>query len=113
MKATAQGVRDLLEQVGPLTTLEILAFFPDAEYRSLAAILSNMRKRLATKRVYICEWTRDVGQGKSYLRPVYALGSKPDARKPPPVSNAEKCKRWKAKQRVPKINSVWALGALA
>ena len=111
MKATAQGVRDLLEQVGPLTTLEIAAFFPDTRYQDVAAILSNMRKRLATKRVYICEWTRDIGQGKSYLRPVYALGSRPDARKPPAVTNAEKCKRWKAKQRIPACNSVWTWAA--
>ena len=111
MKATAQGVRDLLEQVGPLTTLEISAFFPTTRYQDVAAILSNMRKRLATKRVYICEWTRDVGQGKSYLRPVYALGSRPDARKPPAVTNAEKCKRWKAKQRIPACTSVWTWAA--
>lgn len=111
MKATAQGVRDLLEQVGPLTTLEISAFFPDTPYRYLAAYVSNMRKRMATKRIYICEWTRDIGQGKTYLRPVYALGSKPDARKPRPLSNSERCKRWKAKQRIPAVNSVWAWGS--
>ena len=112
MKATSQGVRELLGHVGPLTTLEISAFFPDTRYQDVAAILSNMRKRLVTKRVYICEWTRDIGQGKSYLRPVYALGSRPDARKPRPVTNAEKCQRWRKKQRIPKVNSVWALGAL-
>ena len=109
MKATAQGVRDLLEQVGPLATAEVATFFPDTRYQDVAAIMSNMRKRLATKRVYICEWTREIGQGKSYLRPVYALGSKPDARKPSPVSNSKKCQRWREKQRIPKINSVWSL----
>ena len=111
MKATAQGVRDLLEQVGPLATAEVATFFPDTRYQDVAAILSNMRKRLATKRVYICEWTREVGQGKSYLRPVYALGNKPDARKPRPVSNAEKCGRWRAKNRIPICNSVWTWAA--
>ena len=111
MKATSQGVRDLLGHVGPLTTAEVAQFFPDTRYQDVAAILSNMRKRLVTKRVYICQWTRDIGQGKSYLRPVYALGSRPDARKPPPVSNAEKCKRWKAKQRIPVCNSVWTWAA--
>ena len=113
MKATAQAIRDLLEHVGPLTAAEISAFFPDTRYRHLAAQLSNMRKRLVTKRVYILEWVRDIGQGKNYLRPVYALGSKSDARKPRPVTNAEKCRRWKAKQRVPKVNSVWTWAAQA
>lgn len=112
MKATASAVRDLLAKVGPLTAMEVAKFFPESRYQDVSSILSNMRKRLATKRVYICEWTHD-GVGKFYLRPVYALGAKRDAKKPECLSPAQRCKRWREKQRVPKVNSIWTWAAQA
>lgn len=112
MKVSHQAMRELLASVGPLTTREAAEFFSDSPHVNVSAVLSTMRHG-ARKQVYIESWTRDNGHGKTYLRAVYALGDQPDAKKPRNLSNSERCKRWKAKRRIPAINSVWALGALA
>lgn len=110
MKVSHASMRELLATVGPLTTAEAAAFFPGSSAQNVAAVLSTMRTG-AHKQVYIAEWTRDNGHGKEYLRAVYALGDKPDARKPRRISNAESCKRWKAKRAIPKVaNSIWNWG---
>lgn len=49
---------------------------------------------------------------------VYALGDKPDARRPRRLTNAERCRAWKARVGLapghrPPPNSVWQLGAMA
>lgn len=112
MKVSHQAMRELLASVGPLTTREAAEFFSDSSHVNVSAVLSTMRTGVR-KQVHIAEWTRDNGHGKEYLRAVYALGDQPDAKKPRNLSNSERCKRWKAKRRIPAINSVWALGALA
>jgi hypothetical protein len=113
MKATNEAIREVLATVGPMTSAEIHAFFPDSTIRDVSSALGNMRIALAVKRVYICEWTKEsVYGGKLYPRPVYALGAKPDARKPKNLTNAEKLRRSRAKNKIPKINSVWALAGV-
>lgn len=111
MKLTHDNVRDLLADVGPLTSRELSEFFPDATQWNVSSALSSMR-RARHKRVYIKEWRRSLEDAREHIRAVYALGSKPDARRPRSITNAEKCQRWKNKQRIPKVNSVWALGSL-
>jgi len=112
VKLTHAAVRDLLETVGPMTMRDLAEFFPGSTQWNVSAVLSSMRTA-ATKRVYIMEWDRQLVERRVYIRPVYALGDKPDARKPKPMTNAEKLRRSRAKNRIPKVNSVWALGALA
>jgi hypothetical protein len=111
MKATHDSVREVLATVGPLTSREVAAFFPGVPHRHVAAILSTLRSA-ARKQVYVYGWTRDNGHGRTYLRAVHALGDLPDARKPAPLTNAQRCQRWKDKRAVPKVaNSVWTWGA--
>ena len=110
MKLTHDNVRDLLADVGPLTSREVAEFFPEASHWNVSSALSALR-RARNKQVYIKTWRRALEGNREHIRAVYALGSRPDARKPPPVSNAEKCKRWKAKQRIPVCNSVWTWAA--
>lgn len=109
MKVSHAAVLDVLAAVGPLTSREIAEFFPGSTYENVSAVVSTLRN-LATPRVYICAWTRDNGHGKQYLRAVYAVGDKPEARKPRPLNNRERCARRRAKQRpaaagIP--NSIW------
>lgn len=108
MKVTHAGVRELLATVGPLTSHEVAEFFPDSRQQEVAAVLSTMRQ-LAKKQVQIVAWTRNSDVCKTYLRAVYALGDGPDARKPRPFNNAQRCARRRAKQALPRVpNSVFA-----
>lgn len=98
MKVSHAAVLDVLTTVGPLTSREIAEFFPGSSYENVSAVVSTLRN-LATPRIYICAWTRDNGHGKAYLRAVYAVGDLPEARKPRPLSNRQRCAKWRAKQR--------------
>lgn len=110
MKVSHAAVLDVLAKVGPLTSREIAEFFPGVSHENVSAVVSTLRN-LATPRVYICAWTRDNGHGKTYLRAVYAIGDEPEARKPRPLSNRERCARHRAKRRPTAAagtpNSVW------
>lgn len=109
MKVTHAAVLDVLTRVGPLTSREVTEFFPGVSHENVSAVVSTLRN-LATPRIHICAWTRDNGHGKSYLRAVYAVGDGPEARKPRPLSNRERCARRRAKQRpvaAGTANSIW------
>jgi hypothetical protein len=110
MKLSHENVRSVLHECGPLTSREIARFFPDERHQSVAAVVSALR-RAAKKQVYIHAWSREnVETTRDYLRAVYALGDKADARKPAPMSNAERCSRWKARTTRPTCpTSVWDL----
>ena len=112
MKLTHDNVRELLADVGPLTSREVAEFFPEASHWNVSSALSALR-RARNKQVYIKTWRRNLEGNREHIRAVYALGNKPDARRPQAVTNAEKCQRWRKKQRIPTVNSVWALGDLA
>lgn len=107
----SEQIRQVLATVGPLTSRELVEFFPDRNHRDVTSALCRMRDKLMHKRVYIAEWTRDNGYGRTVLRPVFALGDKTCAQRPRTFNNAQRCKRYRDKNRVPKINSVWSLGA--
>lgn len=110
MKASHATIRETLEACGPLTSREIHQFFPASSQQDVSAMISTMR-HLATQQVYIHSWVRENDYGKDYLRAVYALGAKPDARKPRKLTNAERCRRHKQRRAIPKAaNSVfnWA-----
>lgn len=107
MKASYANVRGVLEHCGPLTMQEVAQFFPDHHYTEVAAMITGMRAKV-TKRIYIKEWTRE-GIGRRYLRAIYALGDRPDARKPPPMTNAQWQRESRARRALPKAaNSVFS-----
>lgn len=112
MKLNYENVCSVLAHSGPLTMREVAGFFPDEYYPNVSSLLSAMRKRLKTKRVHIHHWTRE-GVGRKYLRAVYALGNRPDARKPPTLSASERRRAHKERKKLPTApNSVWQLGAM-
>ena len=114
MKLTHENVRGVLA-AQPMTSREAAAFFPGYRHQDVAAVISTMR-HLATPQVYILLWTRDADGMKTYLRAVYALGNRRDARKPAPLGNAERSARKRARRKSPAApgtpNSVWQLGGL-
>ena len=111
-RASHAAIRETLAACGPLTSRELMSFFPDSTQQDIAGLLGSMRKRVAVKQVYVHSWTREADHARDYIRAVYALGNLPDARKPKPMTNAERCRRHKARRAIPKVpNSVFALGA--
>ena len=111
MKVSHPGVRQTLAACGPLTSREIAAFFPSSSHADVSAMISSMR-RLATKQVYIHAWVRENDYGRDYLRAVYALGNERDAPKPRAMTNAERCRRHKARRALPRAaNSVFTWAA--
>lgn len=110
MKPTFAGIRDILRHCGPLTMRDIAQFYPGVDYHDVAKYIAAMRTCVVTKQLYIQSWTME-GYGRRYPRPVYALGDKPDARKPKPVSASERAKQYRQRRKVPQAaNSVftWA-----
>jgi len=91
------AVRDLLRTIGPMTSAELLKFFPGRSLRDVSSSLGKMRG-LARPQVRIHDWVREADGQKCYLRAVYALGSGRDAPKPPTFTNAERTRRYKAKR---------------
>jgi len=83
---------DALERIGPMTARQI-----DKEIgRPVGTTSKNLRLLMAPtvlprapKRVYIHSWTQDEEGCRSYLRAVYAAGSKKDAEKPARLTNAQ------------------------
>lgn len=107
MKPSFANIRGVIEFSGPLTMREISQFFPDYPYRNISSAITCMRG-LAKRLIYIESWTME-GVGRRYPRAVYALGDLPDARKPRKVSNAVRCREYRARRRVPDVaNSVFA-----
>ena len=109
MKPSFANIRDVLHICGPLTMREVAQFFPDVHYRQVSSFLTAMRLTVVTKQIHIQSWTME-GFGRRYPRPVYALGNKPDARKPKRLSQAERCREYRRRMKPPAnvANSVFA-----
>lgn len=108
MDLTHAAVRDLLRTIGPMTSQELTTFFPGTTQRHVAAVVSSMRSAVR-RQVRIHAWVREADGQRSYLRPVYAIGTGRDAPKPEPITNAERVRRYKAKMALGRgaPTSVW------
>jgi len=102
--STASKILNLLAEVGPMTRIEIEKTL-GSNPNDTATCLGYLRSRRTgyggskPRQVRISGWERDDQGGSSrlYPRPVYALGSNPDAPKPPPVTQHDRnVKRWAA-----------------
>lgn len=97
-------VEAALERNGPMTRAELeLELGPQA-----SGGLQNLH-RSKKKRVFICTWRRESEGVRDYLRPVYALGSAPDAAKPPAYTTTESNRAWRKRHRG-RVSSVFQLG---
>lgn len=61
------------------------------------------------KRIYIADWTRQDEGGRNYLRAVYALGNKPNKPKPDALTQKEKSKNYRRRNKG-QVPSVFHLG---
>jgi hypothetical protein len=76
--STTDRILLLLEQE-PMTKAEICRRL-DLTHDQVASVLSRLSKRRKQmpKRIYICDYTRHAISGRTYIRPMYTLGNKPD-----------------------------------
>lgn len=75
---------DLLEQVGePMSTLQIAQHF-DISRDRIASVISRLLRPSKTfgRRLHIAKWISEVDGSRKYRRACYAIGDKPDAKKP-------------------------------
>ena len=76
--STTDRILLLLKQE-PMTKAEICRKL-DLTHDQVASVLSRLSKRSKQmpKRIHVCSYTRHAISGRTYIRPVYALGDKPD-----------------------------------
>jgi hypothetical protein len=73
----------------------------------VAATVSRLKKR---KLVHISSWTyQDGTMGRNHPIANYAVGNRPNAKKPAPKSAAELARKYRAERKTPRVNSVFAL----
>ena len=115
-----EKVLGALKDFGPMTARELSTDL-NIPVNVVSVALHRCRKvridrhSKFAKRVYIESWTRTLVIERLRVRDnprmVFALGSKPDAKKPPPQSNAERNRKKRNKKAV-RVNSIFAVGAI-
>lgn len=103
------GILAALGEHGPMTREEVASFM-ECDRSLVSPVLSRLNRRLKTapKRVHIVAWRQDRSVSRLYLRAVYALGNKPDKKKPPP-NRGEAQRRYRARNKA-QVSSVFDLG---
>lgn len=109
--AIVKEIMRMLDEEGPMTRAEICRRLgrPKDE---IAAVVSRLNKRspVAGKRIYVKEYVYDMEGERTYPRALYAIGDKPNAKRP--ESDKKKIKRryWARAQLKLRANSVFNLG---
>lgn len=98
-------IRHMLREVGPMTAREV------TEATGLNHDLTRVRlcSLKASGHIHVTEYRRETVHGRLYPRAVYALGPGRDAKKPGPLTQAEYCRRYRARKRNA-VPSVFHLG---
>lgn len=118
MKKRGDVVRAITQQleINGLMTLADLVVATGLEKNSLWAVLRRMSaptiKPAMPKRVYIAEWVYDQEGQKRYPRPLYGLGSGPDAKRPVADRRANKQRYVQRKRTRMATNSVFNLAGV-
>jgi len=112
-------VLEVLRDFGPMTAREI-AVELGVHVNGVSMVLTRCRRDCSKKRskqpkrVHIHSYTRTVVVDRERVRDnprmVFALGNKPDAKKPPPQNNAVRCRKKRA-NALGRVNSIFAIGA--
>lgn len=108
---TVARIEALIDSYGPMTRVEICQHI-GKDRRCVSSIVSRMMKQTPRKpkRLYILRYVFDHEGERSYPRAVYALGDKPDARRPQSDPKAAK-RRYNAKVKaLNTANFVFNLG---
>lgn len=101
----------MLQDEGPMTRAEICKRL-ERPKDEVAAVVSRLNKRspVAGKRIYVKEYVYDMEGERTYPRALYALGDKPNARRPKSDPLEIKRRYWARSQLKLKANSVFNLG---
>ena len=94
------GVIAVLEHEEELTRAEICRAMGVDRFLG-SSVISRMRRatKMLPKRIYVVRWVYEDDDGRYYPRAVFALGDKPDARKPKPKPNKECTAKYRARNR--------------
>jgi len=95
--ATVADIVQLLTSIGPMTRAEMCQHL-GLDRRSVSAVVTRMSRPSPRfeKRAYVESYVYDMEGERTYPRAVYALGNKPDAKKPKADPKAAK-RRYNAK----------------
>lgn len=107
----SQRMLQLLADVGPMTRSELCAHLgePKDKISSTVSRLSRDCPRMG-RRIHICEYVYDMEGERRYPRAVYAIGDKPNKRRPKPDQLAVKRAYWARRKAKLTANSVFHLG---
>jgi hypothetical protein len=94
-----------------MTAMELAEYLGIARYDA-HAVLNRMNKRTKAglKRIYVVRYIYDHDGARKYPRPVYAIGDKPDAKKPKANQLAVKREYYARLKSRTTMNSVFNLG---
>ena len=105
-KSTYQKIIKALTDHGPMTARD-LAEEININLRLVQGALGWVRAEHPGT-IYIQNWRHEKTASRLNMNAVYALGSKPDVKRPKSMSSSQKCKRWRQKQKF-QIASVFHL----
>lgn len=108
---TSTKILKIISEYGPMTRQEVCVHL-DTNRMYVSAIITRMTKNtpVAGKRLYVDSYVYDSEGQKRYPRAVYAVGDKPDAKRPKP-DHKETRRRYNANLRKRMTgNSVFNLG---
>lgn len=112
MTRRVQQVLAALEELGEVTGMELAEHLGDMDRYDAHAVLRRMSKRnerTGEKRLYVVRYIYDQEGGRWYPRPVYALGDKPDEKKPGPDHEAVRKRYYERIKAKALTNSVFNL----
>ena len=95
---TSDDIARLFDQHGPMTSRGFTQEFGGG----LPSVRRDISRAHAIGRIYIHHWERgnEDGRARTYLRPVYACGNAPDAKRTiSPITPAEAAARYKERHR--------------
>jgi hypothetical protein len=104
-------ITEALTVNGPMTRKEICDFI--GQHRSkVASVVTRMARETPQrpKRVYIKAYRYEQDEQRRYPRAVYALGNRPDAKKPRPDLRANKNRHVRNKTEKLRMTSVFNMG---
>lgn len=109
--AIVKEIMRLLDEEGPMTRAEVCKRLgrPKDE---IAAVVSRLNKRspVAGRRIYVREYVYDMEGERTYPRAVYAIGDKPNTKRPQSDKKEIKRRYWARSQLKLRANSVFNLG---
>ena len=109
--AIVKQIMQMLDEDGPMTRAEICKRLgrPKDE---IAAVVSRLNKRspVAGRRIYVKEYVYDMEGERNYPRALYAIGDKPNVKRPKSDKKEIKRRYWARSQLKLKANSVFNLG---